>query len=460
MAQRRYGFKDLVVALVLLRAAFLAYFLFSGGETLEPDSPIYLALSDNLASFGWFSRSAEVFAPEVLRTPGYPLVLSLFSLLGVKSVYWISVTQEIIYLGTALLFYRGIKRLLDERIAQVTTVFLLVEPGSLAYPKFIISEVLFLPFIVVALLLAGFYFRDGGWHRLLVAGILLGLATMIRPAATYLPLLFGAVIWLGSRHRTRAALHAGVMVLAFLTVLSPWLFRNYAHFDSLYVSGQTSNMLANYHVPIVWESTHGRSFEEGRAMMQRRVAEAAAAEVVKRNRPLDSVDMFQLQQSMAIEELARQPSTYAKQWFYGVLKTVLGSNVTEVYHAIDIRADRLRYSDIVEPSFVRKVLQFLIHQDPLVWMDVVLRGILAVCALMGAWAIVRSNEPFLWIILLANVYFVFIPGPMGHARFRFPVEGFIFIQAWLGLGLLGLHFGLSGLKWIRYPACAPSSRPS
>lgn len=450
MARHRYGFIDVVVAIVLLRAAFFAYFLISGGETLEPDSRTYLILSDNLTNLGWFSRSAEAFSPEVFRTPGYPLFLSLFSLLGLDSLYWVSAAQEMIYLATAFLFYHGIRRLLNEDIARVGLVFLLLEPGGLAYPKFIISESLFVLFIIGAVLLVGIYFRDLGWRKLLIAGLLLGLATLVRPAATYLPLLFGVVIWLRARHRTRAALHAGVMALAFMAVLTPWLVRNYVHFGTLFVSGQTSNMLANYHVPIVWESVRGLSFEEGQAMMKSHVAETAAVEGSKRNHPLDSVEVFELQQSLALEELARHPVDYAKQWFYGVLKTSLGVNVTELYHAIDIRADRLHYSDIIQPSFFRKILQFLLHQDPLVLVEVMFRALLAVCMLVGAWAIVRSNEPFLWIILLANLYFVFIPGPMGNARFRFPVEGFWLIQAWLGLGLLGPTFGLTGLKQIRW----------
>jgi hypothetical protein len=53
----------------------------------------------------------------------------------------------------------------------------------------------------------------------------------------------------------------------------------------------------------------------------------------------------------------------------------------------------------------------------------------------------RSGNPFLWIIMLFSAYTVFIPGPMGLTRLRFAVEGFLFLQAWLGLRCLA---GLAG----------------
>ena len=452
MARHRYGFFDIVIALVVLRAAFFAYFVISGGEALGGDSLNYLLLSDNLANVGWFSRSTEVFSPEVFRTPGYPVFLSLFSLLGLESQYWVSLTQEILYLATAFLFYQGIRRLMDEDIARVTLVFLLVEPGGLAYPKLVLSETLFVPFIIGAILLLGFYFRDRSWPQALMAGLLLGLATMVRPAAMYLPLLFGVVMWLGAPRRPRAALHVGVMAVAFIAVLSPWLLRNYIHFGALHVSGQTSRMLANYHVPMVWESVKELPFEKGQETMKSRVADAAAAESARRDRPLDTVEVYRLQQSMALEELARHPFDYAEQWFYGVLKSSMGSNLTEIYRVTGIRADRVHNFDIVEPSFFRKVVQYLIHQDPFVLVEVIFRGLLALFVLVGAWAILRCNQPFLWIMLLANLYFVFIPGPMGNSRFRFPVEGFWFIQAWLGLGFVGTRLALPGLRRIRWRA--------
>jgi hypothetical protein len=34
---------------------------------------------------------------------------------------------------------------------------------------------------------------------------------------------------------------------------------------------------------------------------------------------------------------------------------------------------------------------------------------------------------------MANCYFIFLPGPMGYARFRFPVDVFWFVQAYIGL---------------------------
>jgi hypothetical protein len=55
---------------------------------------------------------------------------------------------------------------------------------------------------------------------------------------------------------------------------------------------------------------------------------------------------------------------------------------------------------------------------------------------VGAVAILRAGNAFLWIIMLFSAYTVFVPGPMGLTRLRFAAEGFLFLQAWIGLRCL------------------------
>jgi hypothetical protein len=65
--------------------------------------------------------------------------------------------------------------------------------------------------------------------------------------------------------------------------------------------------------------------------------------------------------------------------------------------------------------------------------EVLLRGVLLGLALIGAVVILRAGNAFLWIIMLFTAYTVAIPGPMGLTRLRFAAEGFLFLQAWIGV---------------------------
>jgi 4-amino-4-deoxy-L-arabinose transferase-like glycosyltransferase len=439
----------LVAVLLALRAVFFWYFLQEGGSSFQPDSERYLTLGATLAERGWFSVSPEAFEAEVFRTPGYPLFLSLFPGVEGQPIAWIVAAQELIYLFCAFLVYAGIRRLLGESLARACLVFMLLEPGGLAFPKLIASETLFLPFSLGAVLAAGLYLRLGGARWALLAGLLLGAAVVVRPVATYLPLLFLFVMWLARRPAGGLAAGAAALVLGFTLLAGPWVVRNAVHYGQPFISGQTSNMLARYHVPFVWETAKGLPFNEGAELVSERMRTLRRETEARIGRRLDAVERYNLERDWAVGELAAYPGIYAFRWAVGILKTLVSGNLTEVYQVADLRNDRLRYFEIEEPRLVPRVVTFITAQDPLFMVEVAARMALALLALIGAWAIVRGRDPFLWLILLVNLYFVFVPGPMGYARLRFPVEVFWFVQALMGLswlaGRLGRWPGLRGL---------------
>jgi hypothetical protein len=115
----------------------------------------------------------------------------------------------------------------------------------------------------------------------------------------------------------------------------------------------------------------------------------------------------------------------------------------------------VRFSAIDEASFPRKMMVFLAGQDWLVLAEVALRALLLGLALVGAVAILRAGNAFLWCIMLFSAYTVFVPGPMGLTRLRFAAEGFLFLQAWIGLRCLRqLYDGMRawGGKRVAAPA--------
>jgi hypothetical protein len=165
--------------------------------------------------------------------------------------------------------------------------------------------------------------------------------------------------------------------------------------------------------------------------------QAIAREEQRLGRPLDGVERLEVQQQTALQALAEHPAAYAQRWGIGVMKTLLGPGLLEIYDAYGVQQSRMRFSQIEEASFIGKMRIFLSRQDPLVLAEVLLRGLLLVLALAGAPVILRAGDPFLWIMLLFAAFTVAIPGPMGLTRLRFAAEGFLFLQAWIGLrGLL------------------------
>lgn len=435
-------FALLVGFLILLRTGLFWFFVVSRGEYYSPDTGLYVQLADNLLKNHVFSLSPSApFVPDIFRTPGYPAFLALIKLLGLHSPYWVVFFQEIIYAGCVWMFFGLGKPVFGEKIAKIGVIFMLLETGGLTYPKLLLSETLFLPFVLGTVLVIGLYLRDARWRYMVIAGAVMGFGALVRPAILYLPLVIAVTLIVFAYRNARRWLHAGVLLLSFLVVIAPWMARNYHHFGKIMMTGQQSNMFINYHVPLVWESAKGIHFNKGWEIIHERVDRAVTAREKSIGRPLSMGERFELQQGMALQELFRYPGEYAKQWLYGILKTMNGVNLTEFYHAFRLDTGRLHFFQVEATDFVEKVTIFLKHQDIVVLLAVFLRVMISGFALLGVLQILSRRDCLLWIMMLVNFYFICVPGPMGYSRFRFPVEVFWFIQAYLG------WLWFAGLLW-------------
>ena len=428
-------FKMIIGMLVLLRIILFVFFVTAEGQYIEEDSGYYIWLADILREHHVFSQDSKPpFIPQVFRTPGYPVFLALIKSLGMISPYWVVFWQELIYGASCFVFYHFAQKIFTKSVTRAGLIFLLLEPGGLATPKMVLSETLFLPFFLAGMLAIAYYLRDKNWRYLMLAGFLMGLGAFVRPAIVYFPLLVAFVLLFCNLQNGKKYLHITLFLLVFVLSISPWLYRNYYYFGKVFMSGQQSSMLANYHVPIVWESAKGLPFWQGHALIKQQVNQAVASESENIQRSLTTVERFTVEQRLAIEELSQYPFHYLKQWCFGILKTMNGANLLQLYHAYNYRSARLRFFAIKATDFSQKVYIFLLNQDYFYIFEVLLRVLIGGFALLGAGRIITAKNCFLWVVMLANFYFICTPGPMGYARFRFPVEVFWLFQAYIGYG--------------------------
>ncbi len=424
-----------IVFLGLAGLHVIAFILFVAmdGQYYSDDSALYLELAKNLIEQHRFVSPSDSgkLVPEVFRTPGYPLFLAPFVALNLN-FYWIAGAQELIYLLAVGLFWQYGRVLLGERMTRLGVVFLLLEPGGFAYPKLILSETVFLFFFVSGFLALGHYLHRKRLVLIVLAGVLFGLGAWVRPAILYFPVAVALVLLFLARRDRRYWRHAAVFLFCFVLIIAPWLYRNHQQFGRFFMTGQQSNMFANYHVPIVWEAVKGIPFWQAQEQMRQKVRAAAQKQAEQQDRPLSRVEYFDLQQKRAVQELLHYPAAYLQQWLFGILKTMNGVNLTELYHNFHYRENRLHYFDVAATNFFERVWIFITNQDKPVLILVLFRVVISALALLGVFFIVARKNVFLWLLLLANFYFICLPGPMGYSRFRFPVEVFWFAQAVLG----------------------------
>jgi 4-amino-4-deoxy-L-arabinose transferase-like glycosyltransferase len=427
-------FRVFIGVVIALKIGLFWYFV-EYGQFVDNDSALYIKLAENLVNNHVFSESlAAPFAAEVFRTPGYPAFLAALTSLGMEGSYWVIFWQELIYGFCIFLFYHFGKRLFDRNIVIAGVIFLLLDPGGVVHPKLIMSEVLFLPFFFLGLFAMGIYLRESKWQYLITAGFLLGLGALVRPAVMYLPLVITVTLCCFGFRNIKRWLHAGSFLLMFIVTLSPWLVRNHLHFDKFFMTSSQGNILAKYHVPIIWDSAGIFPREQGNMLILKKISEAVSEQENEIGRPLSVVEIDGLEQKLAVTELAKYPTTYLKQWVFGCIKTMSGPFITQLYDSFGIQSNRVHFYDVIRQadSFSEGVWYYFKNLDVIFLINAVATIIMAGFALLGVFSIISKKDCFLWIMMLANFYFISIPGPEGYPRFRFPVGLFWFIQAYLG----------------------------
>jgi len=458
-------FRWIIVFLIIIRISLFIYYIAVTGDTHYEhlDTKVYVDLAENLWHKHAFAISSRdiishtqyrdvPLGPEVFRTPGYPLFLAVIKLFGMKSYLWVIFWQEIIYFFTAILFYKFASELFHKKIAQIGFIFLMLDPGGIAYPKLILSETLFLPFVFGSLFSIGLYFKNSRCQYLLIAGILMAIGALIRPVLVYFPIIAGGVVLFFYRHHQKVMMHVSVMLLSFALVLSPWVIRNYRIFNQYFFSGQSGNVITHYHLPSVWNAEGIRGYFDGREYIRKKVANVRSEQEKKLGRPLNEVEFFNLQRKIAIHELLKYPKTYMTQWISGTLKAMYVPFAVEVYNVyhkpgapipfIELLPDTLQAEKtdtlgipvFSKTSIIGKLFYFVTHARFLYLTSIITSMLTMVFALLGVFYVVQKKDPFLWLIMLANFYFTSVAGPTGYARFRFPIDVFWFIQAiWGGI---------------------------
>ncbi len=187
---------------------------------------------DSLAEHGVYGWTpTEPTAYWAIGTSAFYALL--FKVFGV--VYWPIVVANIV-LGTLLVAVTmGIATSLrGERVGVVAGGLIAVWPSLIMYTTVAASELLFMLLTAGAVLV---WLRGGGspWVRGGIVGILLGMATLVRPIAVLLPIMLAAsLIWVPPANRKVAETAAvlGTVVLVMAIVIAPWTFRNYKVFGT------------------------------------------------------------------------------------------------------------------------------------------------------------------------------------------------------------------------------------
>jgi len=184
--RRRLGILcSLVFAVACLVRLHFAVGVFTAWQELPPDSPARLESGFMRRDSASYIRPARILltgnivnAGSVRRPPGYPFFLALFGVSFLPVLVAQSFVSSLVPVAATLLVHKLSGRLL---VAAAGGISLALSPTGVALSALIMADLLLGVLVAISVLLIALAARDRRNDYLLVAGALLGFATLVKP---------------------------------------------------------------------------------------------------------------------------------------------------------------------------------------------------------------------------------------------------------------------------------------
>ena len=227
--QRILGWTVLLAFLV--RVVFIAVF---GGEfALTGDAGSYDLIAKNILDFGVFSKNSNL-TPTALRTPIYPIFLAgSYAMFG-RNFLVVQILQCVLSAATVWLLFEIAKRSYGRNVAYIALVISSVYPSFAFYASRLVTETLFVFFLVLCSLCFIVFRKNGSFFWWIGFCLSFSLGMMLRPVLIFfVPFLVFDVVRLYRNNFKRYATLLGTMVLVFFMLDAPWIIRNYQRFGEI-----------------------------------------------------------------------------------------------------------------------------------------------------------------------------------------------------------------------------------
>jgi 4-amino-4-deoxy-L-arabinose transferase-like glycosyltransferase len=234
----------LVIGLVALAHAAL-YIVYQQGEWQSPtawtDQRGYQRLGAALATTGQFTRYADtdVFVPEVIRTPGYPMFVALiYKLFGVGNDMAVAIAQAFVFAAICWMVFHIARRAAGDRAGLIAAAMTALYSPLPYFGSLIVTELWTAFMATAAILMCLRAVQQERIRDYAIAGALFTATTMVRPAFVLMPFFFAIAVPILVREQRRAAALKGWAALAIIAAvaLAPWFAYNYVNLGRVTLS--------------------------------------------------------------------------------------------------------------------------------------------------------------------------------------------------------------------------------
>ena len=375
-----------------------ALLFFNSQPELVPDSHLYLAQAQSLATTG--SARNALGEPDTVVTPGYPVFLAAFLAGGLGLTGAVAVQRALWILVVAATTWLSFRLTGRAAIAVVAGMIVAADIVGIQAAGAILSDTLATLFVGGAAWCAYLSTRERGSAMASVAGVLAGAAALVRPVATLLGAIFALAIMISGMKasRRRAAV---TLLTASVLVIAPWTVRNYAQTGVMTFSSLGSINLLRYRAAGTLAIRDAGGLD---ANLPRRQAEleAAACRIAEQRFGLPCVAISITRRAtvyggVALPIIFGDPVATAQQAARAFVMIMFGGGANVIARTTGISESAARFAA-------------LIYTVPL-----------ALLALIGVPHWWKHDRAAATVMLLTVSYLILVPlGAEAYSRFRVP----------------------------------------
>ena len=191
---------------------------------------LYDLIAKNLEQGNGYRVDADM-GPTMLREPGYPMLLAAVFRLGGYGIQTARVVCVLLAFGGALMLLLLARKITgDPMTALFAALLFLLYPGTLVAEARAGIEMPSVFTVILFMLALYSAVEKGSLWRYWAAGLLLGVAVLVRSQVLLFPLFLLVYLIFASKstsERVKIALRIAVLGLGIVVVMSPWIIRNY-----------------------------------------------------------------------------------------------------------------------------------------------------------------------------------------------------------------------------------------
>jgi|WetSurMetagenome_2_1015567.scaffolds.fasta_scaffold33160_2 4-amino-4-deoxy-L-arabinose transferase-like glycosyltransferase len=424
---------------ILLIAGFILrvilFFIFQPyyhlDEVIASDAEGYHKLALQLLQHGNFIVQGTDL--DTFRTPGYPVFIFLiYGVFGIN-VSAVLFIQILINLASVFILYYIGKMLIDKTYGFICALLFCIEPDHLQYIFSLLTDTLFVFLLLLSCLFLILFFKKVKSFYLIIASIVLGLATLVRPISFLFPIVIvsGLIIYLIKYKKgdfLNIVRYLAIVLISFGITISPWLIRNYYNYGYAELSSISGYNLLNYNVAFAAKRIENKPIENIRDDFDNIVLKKGCAE--KMYNPFYK---SKIQGEVAKDFIMANKWEYFKAHCLGMINIYSSMDFkTFSQHILRIGTKKQdKYNGGSFDKFSIDLGRFKILPFSIILMGgcyAILFFFYYITAVCGAVLFAKERKYLLLFFMFTPIlYFTILIGVVGLARYKLPISPFYII---------------------------------